>query len=257
MVRRFIGRIQVLSILLIMCAFRAGAAVVPGFSDQLKDHRGVLGDVNALLNDPPIGTVVAYAGKWPMKDDGKPDEINGWCLCLGQRVQSSEYPDLWRAVGDLYGPATAADFCLPALQGTFLRGADETHAVDVDSASSRFAFPIANTSAIDKRTKRNGVGSWQSDSTALPKSASFKTDNTGDHIHDAGDGFDRLVQKYTQQNASTGSLDTKGPAEEPGLQDTREMRKTGSHEHTIVGGGDVETRPVNVAMNWIIKARHP
>lgn len=99
----------------------------------------------------PVGTVVSYMGKLPSPQGGLPSNIisPGWMVCDGASLSKSEYPELYAAIGDLYGSGQTADmFQIPNLQGMFLRG------VGTDPAS------IENRTLPDGSTG-SGVGSLQ------------------------------------------------------------------------------------------------
>ena len=80
----------------------------------------------------PIGGVVAYAG--PIDDQHRLPP--GWMLCDGQALKSSEYGELFAAIGTANGDGRdvsnnkVADFNLPDYRGYFLRGADSNSARD-------------------------------------------------------------------------------------------------------------------------------
>jgi len=86
------------------------------------------------------------------------------------------------------------------------------------------------------------VGSLQLYSTALPKRAfAGVTDTTGEHVHDTG------VAVRNEHIQAGGALymcnfGKTGPA--------------GNHSHAVAinGGGDVESRPINVALIYFIYA---
>jgi hypothetical protein len=69
-------------------------------------------------NGVPAGTVIAFAG-----DAGSAP--SGYLLCDGREVNQSDYPDLFAAIGSLYGTASGGKFKVPDFRGMFLRGAGE------------------------------------------------------------------------------------------------------------------------------------
>lgn len=66
---------------------------------------------NSVIN-MPAGSVVAYAGT---------NIPEGWLLCDGRYFLTSAYPNLYRAIGRLYG-GYAGYFNIPDYRGMFLRG---------------------------------------------------------------------------------------------------------------------------------------
>ena len=94
------------------------------------------GDKFSGLGIVPISSVTAY-----MSATAPPD---GWLECDGRALSSSEYPDLYSVIEQMYGDGSSdddfsTDFNLPDLRGYFLRGwdhnlvgEDERQAVDPD-----------------------------------------------------------------------------------------------------------------------------
>ncbi|CAF1042784.1 unnamed protein product [Brachionus calyciflorus] len=82
--------------------------------------------------------------------------------------------------------------------------------------------------------------------TARPQTEAFGTNASGDHVHNlqkAWNGSSRSEQVYgVTFQANAGNDRSTGPA--------------GNHSHTIVTGGDAETRPRNVCVHFIIKASY-
>jgi microcystin-dependent protein len=62
----------------------------------------------------PPGTVIAFAGNHGPR---------GYLLCDGREVDVLNYPDLFRAIGTIYGGNGTSKFKLPDFRGMFLRGA--------------------------------------------------------------------------------------------------------------------------------------
>jgi microcystin-dependent protein len=80
----------------------------------------------------PVGSILCFS-----VDDLDPFYYSSWRLCLGDQMNKTRYPDLFNAIGYSNG-SSASDpdiFYLPNLQGSFLRGVDETGAVDKDAKS--------------------------------------------------------------------------------------------------------------------------
>ena len=82
--------------------------------------------------DPPIGTIVDYAGT---------TSPTGWLLCYGQALDASvstQYQDLFDVIGNTYGGADNTDFVVPDLRGRIIAGQD-----DMGGASAnRLTSPI-------------------------------------------------------------------------------------------------------------------
>ena len=83
-------------------------------------------------------------------------------------------------------------------------------------------------------------GNFQDDATAQPNTA-FTTNSTGAHTHSYGDYY--YYDSGNQANYATGSGDDVGERREA----NRTTGSDGSHSHSVTGGGDTETRPINRA----------
>jgi len=184
----------------------------------------------------PIGAVVPYAGSI----DAAHSLPNGWRICDGSALLKSQYPELFNSIGTTYGDGhltsgvVAGDFNIPDYRGYFLRGAD--------------APPAGAGMTVDRgpRSGNGGVGSIEQGSTARPV-VPFVTDVQGLHNHGLG----------LEINASRSVGGIPNTVANPFIPSS--PRKTtedaGQHQHTIAFGGDAETRPINVAVIWIIRVR--
>jgi microcystin-dependent protein len=181
----------------------------------------------------PAGTVVAFAG---------PVAPTGWLRCDGAAVKRGAYAALFNFLGTVHGSGGGGrTFDLPDYRGRFLRGVDGDAGNDPDAAS-RVAAKAGGNSG-------NLVGSLQSGATALPTSP-FALASSGSHSHYLGGINDPSIvsghlSSYSGYNG-TWSLSASGPF---GGSNTT---SSGDHSHAV-SGGDRESRPVNVAVNYIIK----
>ena len=165
----------------------------------------------------PPGTVVAYA----VDVDSK--SLVGWLPCDGRSLKKNDFPQLFAAIGNIYGdgkdPTSGkkiGDFNVPDYRGFFLRAVDAGRGIDPDAEQPNVRrTPAPGGSAL-------GVGSIQADAL---KQHSHKI-----HIGPRLGG---------QPGAVAGTDDGKGVMfDDPFLPET-------------VGGP--ETRPRNMAVNYIIK----
>ncbi len=173
-----------------------------------------------------MGTVVAFAGVWPptREPEGErwtEDEL-GWKLCDGSSIpESAQYSELRAVLPDSVDPR------VPNYQGYFLRGFD----------------PDAGAEGVDKDANRE-LGSNQDYATARPQHA-FRTGSpTGTHTHRATTTARRQGGPNTFDSGSSRGM---GPVGRISIGNA-----SGNHTH-VVSGGDAETRPINVAVNYIIK----
>jgi Phage Tail Collar Domain len=177
----------------------------------------------------PPGTVISFAGP------NLPS--NGWLPCRGQSLLISEYPQLYAALGNAHGSEDAQHFYLPDLRGRFLRGVSGASKRDIDADLRQ--PPAKNGPA------GNNVGSVQGQATRMP-SVPFRTEGVGDHQHHSPLAAEGWVQWgwSGQFNVIGGSSPRTLPA---GLTSW-----AGAHNHALVGG-DSETRPENVYVEFLIK----
>lgn len=188
----------------------------------------------------PIGTILPYAGpidrEHPMPDS--------WRLCNGAALErAGDFEVLFQKLGTAWGTGDGQNtFNLPDLRGMFLRGVDLGAGEDPESAA--------------RAANRNGgnsgdaVGSIQGNATSRP-AIPFQTDNPGNHNHDSG-GFNLLV-RVTGEDTVHENTDRSGG--EIDIRRGRLIEPNGQHTHLIVGGGDIETRPRNVCVNWVIRVK--
>jgi microcystin-dependent protein len=165
----------------------------------------------------PAGVVLPFGGSFPPV---------GYLTCDGSLVSRSVYAALFAAVGIIHGSGDGATtFHLPDLRGRFVRGSDNmgTGAAGRDAgtrtaSNSGGATSGAGTAqADDTRTHAHGSGwyAWRNDNGAY-----HAVGTMAGHVRRASDGY--------------------------GM---------GSNEVNITtsSAGGAETRPLNAAMNYIIK----
>ena len=183
-----------------------------------------------LLSMVPVGTILLFGGD----PESLPD---GWLPCNGDSQQWVKYPELAETIGTAYGGDPGTFFNVPDLRGRFPRGVDAGAGIDPDA--------VARGASKDGGNTGDQVGSLQKSATAMP-SQHFRIPSSGEHLHVIGDGG----------NASDGDgpyIDT-SRAQSGAEERTDALQRSGRHAHTLEGG-DAETRPVNVAVWFIIKAR--
>ncbi len=169
----------------------------------------------------PTGAVTAYVGT---------SAPSGWLMCDGSAVSRSTYAALYLVVGASHGSGDGSTtFDLPDYRGRFLRGQNHSTGRDPNASSRTASASGGNTG--------DAVGSVQIAATALPTTA-WTTSDPGSHTH-------TIPQ---QAGAQSGS----GAGGGLGIGSTVDSGSAGSHTHTI-SGGDSETRPININVNWIVK----
>jgi microcystin-dependent protein len=161
----------------------------------------------------PAGSVTAFAG------ESAPD---GWLVCDGSPISRSEYPQLFAALGVIYGNGDGSTtFNLPDYRGQFLRGRDASAGNDPDAAS---------------RTDR---GDGQSG------------DKVGSKQDDALQGHEHDIKGRVRNTASAAAYDMKGL----NAGGTYHVSKTDGITESNAGTPRTsnETRPKNISVNYIIK----
>lgn len=191
-----------------------------------------------LYGQIPIGCILPYAGMLARSDfqswQSPPDPNNpdknavyyhlaraGWLYCDGHAYACAEYPLLFRIIGYIYG-GKDKQFCVPDLRGRFLRGVDDHSGRD----------PAA-------QQRRNGDQSIRGD-----RVGSLQQDAFQGHEHyyqcvelslPAQPGGPNTYATPTQSRA------TEGICADQSAHDTPRI--------------DKETRPINIAINYIIRYR--
>jgi excisionase family DNA binding protein len=174
----------------------------------------------------PAGAIVAFGGQAPPA---------GWALCDGRELNRADYPALFAAIGTSWGAPTGWTFNLPDLRGRFLRGADLGAGVDPEAPWRGALKPGGNGG--------DAAGSAQADATAVN---SLTVNEAG--LHDHSDG---LHEDLVLRNTGGGTESDHDGGSEPDLRTGYPIFDAGAHVHGL--SGDAETRPVNAAVNWIIK----
>ena len=175
---------------------------------------------NFKLNALPVGTIIAS-----MLEFEKFQNIAGntWKPADGRKISAkSKYATL------------TGNTTLPDLRGLFLRGLNQ--------------FDPAKGPRLDKYKDPEGTrrktGNLQEDATSLPKNKKnpFQGNalSAGDHSH--------IYFKARREGGRAGSDDRAS-------SEAGNTGSSGSHTHTVLitAGGDLETRPVNIAVVYYIK----
>lgn len=138
----------------------------------------------------------------------------GWLACDGTAYLVADYSELYAAIGDRFGyGAQGTDFLVPDLRGQFLRGWDAGVGIDPEAAARSAA---SNGAAGDNIGSRQGHEIQEHDHAWTHRES------------DAGGGDQA-------QSWDTSTSDQGSRVYDTGLE------------------GGVETRPINVAVSFIIK----
>jgi microcystin-dependent protein len=172
-------------------------------------------------NGVPPGSIISFGG------ETTPD---GWLVCDGSALSSEEYPRLFRAIGTSWGDSSndadpATDFNLPDMRGRFLRGVDQGAGRDPNVASRSASLPGGN--------EGDRVGSIEGHQFTLHNHGG------GDHRYNAYAGAGPGGTWFSD-DANTGPYHTISEG-------------IGASGPIISSEGGSETRPINSAVNYIIK----
>ncbi|MCL4785194.1 MAG: tail fiber protein [Verrucomicrobia bacterium] len=188
----------------------------------------------------PPGTIQAFGG---------PNPPNGWLLCDGRPLYATNYPQLFAAIGTAWGGGYTngvpqGNFNLPDLRGRFLRGVSGETTRDPDR-NLRTATQLGGNVG-------NVVGSDQGDATRRPNSE-FTTSTDGAHTHLLERASSGTQIRWGDGGGYSSNAIDAGDGVSEGTSGVPRARSAGSHSHTISGGGDLETRPKNAYVHFIIK----
>jgi hypothetical protein len=205
-----------------------GGAALAALALCFTSHGHGAADAPAAV---PVGTVAAWTG------ERVPD---GWLPCDGQALRRGEWPELFRAIGTSHGAGVSllgvreADFNLPDYRGRFLRGVDAGE--DGTPAGADPAAATRSAARAGTGNAGNRVGSYQPDATALPRDPlqPFRT------VVELPVAAGRALRRPASPGVGGDTVVVLGSAETHGYR---------------VTGGDAETRPRNVSVRWIIRAK--
>jgi microcystin-dependent protein len=191
-----------------------------------------------------IGELREFA--FDMSDEKKAIRIRemkaaGWLLCDGSEYNVKSLPKLYDSIGSSWGAsAPKISFRVPDLRGVFVRGWNG----DKNSTGHLGRDPeaTARLPIYSGGIAGSAVGSFQDFATARPtKNLTGDTGVAGKHDHASG------VAVATEHIQAGGALY---------MCNFGRTSTDGDHYHSveIKGGGDVETRPLNVAVVYFIFA---
>lgn len=207
--------------------------------DFLELKRSIREEIEALKRELcPIGTIQAFAfNRIP----------EGWLICDGRSLSTSEYPLLYKAIGEIFGSAGDDDFKLPNLCGKFIRGWDSTGEVD------------------NKRI----FGSEQDDSIQIHShefsASKLKVNYAGGHTHTTYASKEDVKKPsfFSDDISMLKWLNSSGP-------DIGTTSESGSHTHDLTATSSPigfptkykkavryseETRPKNIALLFCIRCK--
>ncbi len=172
----------------------------------------------------PSGVIMPYAGS-------AGSTPSGYLPCDGAAVSRTTYAALFATIGVTYGAGDGSTtFNIPDLRGVFVRG--------------------AGSQTIGSVTYTGTLAAKQGQSTKLPTTPfTGVAASAGNHTHPTDAITGTSGNNYS--NTTGGMLGQDNTS----FNDVNSTQAAGAHTHTVSinGGGDSETRPANIALNYIIK----
>lgn len=187
------------------------------------------------MANPPVGTVAMFGGEISGLRINELREL-GWLLCDGQSYANSEYPELHKLIKTSFG-GDETSFQVPDLRGRFVRATDHGRGKDPEAQARQPLYPGGN--------KGDALGSAQRYATKLP-TTNMVSDTAPDHVH---------IAKHLPTDYHNTPLSAWGDTVMAWTGSNQTTSSNGDHTHTVVGGGDSESRPINVYLHWVIKYR--
>jgi microcystin-dependent protein len=179
----------------------------------------------------PAGAMTAYAAP------SAASAPTGYAYCNGMaQAVSASSAALVATIGFNYGGDGVNVFDFPDFRGRFIRGTSHGTPRDPDRASRSASQTGGNAGDM--------VGSLQAWATGNPQQP-FAVVNAGAHTHTCAN----IPNQY--HNAAYGAS---GPAAYNCMEWTGDWTSTsaaGNHSHSLLGG-DAETRPENLYLDWLI-----
>lgn len=190
---------------------------------------------NAESAFTPTGTVVAFAGA---------AAPTGWLLCDGGLALKADYPDLFAVLGTIYGPGDTTHFQKPDLRGAFVRGLGAPGTAD----AGRVLGSLQQSANLSHTHADSGHNHGITDPT---------------HSHGINDpGHDHTLIGYNTGDGAGVNWATAGENRSGGMNadftgisivaNTTGISVQAGYSNIQANGGS-ESRPINVAMNYIIK----
>jgi microcystin-dependent protein len=219
------------------------------------------------IASPPSGSIACFAGTIIPA---------GWILCDGfaygrTNIDPSPQPTLFSIIGTTYGSGDGlTTFNIPDLRGVFVRGLDSGRGIDpfrangsqqghsfqshnhggASGTESSHTHGITATTGNESNTHTH---QWIRD---LIGTTSFLSSDSPYVAKNGNPAFsESFLLQYELKGSST--LPTLGLTSNPSSSHIHSLSGTTSsgtsHDHTINSHGTTETRPINFALNWIIK----
>lgn len=209
---------------------------------------------SASAGEIPIGTINPYAGLVDGTARGKL-ESQGWLVCDGATVSRSIYEELFDTIGGSFGVGdNVSTFNLPDLRGRFVRGVD--HGTNQDKEAnerieSGYRGSIGDHVGSLQNTQTNNISDF-----FWSKMDYFGYDDKGYSLVPVPDDGGPDISEWenlTDEEKSEKREELKPFTGVSSFSNVDNIRNR-PEVHLYMRKKGVETHPVNVSVNWIIKA---
>lgn len=214
----------------------------------------------------PIGTVMPY-----IMNSSLQLEVSGWFVCDGRSIPSLSHltnDEKSALINLLYASGNPNYYYLPDMRGYFLRGVDGGSGNDPDHASRGGWGNKLGGVQNDEYKIHNHLGILSSHyHTGV-------TDSIGNHNHGGFTGVSRKIDDsapedypYDIRNDLAIGGSSTAVKNDPKISHKHAISTGGAHKHTFTTSGPIgdplviqnnggnETRPKNIGVSYIIKAR--
>lgn len=194
----------------------------------------IIQDDNWILNGQNVNLVIH--SDFINSDALKSDVINAKIQALNKKIEIiSRVGDIKHSILDLNSFQNKYGDCWVLMTG------QEVDNSDYKTITGRTHLPNAERKYLRNfGTKTASLAETQGQATGRPNSP-FVTSEDGEHRH----GFVNLINPN-----NGGGYDNEGNKDGSSVSYTK---YTGNHSHTIVSGGDAETRPSSFTINMFVK----
>ena len=164
----------------------------------------------------PVGTLQPFAGLVPPK---------GYLICQGQLVNKTQYPQLYKVCGSLFGEETTTQFRLPDLRGKTIAGYD---------ADNSLVNTIGRLLGADSHSHTTG-------------NHTLTIEEMPTHYHD-------IVGSYNSNNGLNLATSNNGDGTTGYMSYSPVHPTGGSQPHNHGDTSVADNYQPTIVMNWIIKA---
>lgn len=221
-----------------------GASSWTSTNNTTNTNTTVVADSSAGGTGLPAGAIMPYA---------MTTCPNGWIAANGASIARAVYPNLFAAIGTMYGSADGASFNLPDYRGLFLRGTDGGRKVDPDRDAR---------AARGDGTKGDQVGTTQGHQLYSHNHGASASDSGHSHgVNDGGHSHYIGGNPNGQGNSTDGGTTGWAGVNQGGLNIWTQPSgsnisiQTGYAQISVGIGnaGGNETRPSNITVLYCVK----